>query len=206
MVAVYPRLIKYWREKKMTVKECVKYAAESLALDEIAASLKEGGNVAGLSVTDARELEQLVSCAHSVVNEVACEYVQMLQSDSVLSGSEGKIPYGKLSHSVVEVISICSGKYKTPFRPYFGGLDVGKAGEYTVTYAYAPNISDLSDTFDFGNGKVTPRNIGYGIAAEYCIRTGETAAAVLWDKRYKDSLQAAVRRGREQKVRPRRWI
>ena len=67
----------------------------------------------------------------------------------------------------------------------FVPLSEGK--KYEITYAYVPKADALADEFDFDNGKINPRTVGYGIAAEYCIRQGESSDAVLWDARDRKS-------------------
>jgi len=198
----------------MTLKDCIVCAAESLNLDAVAESLKNDTSPEMLSDSDARELEQLLSCARSAVNEVACEYAHLLTSENVQADTNGRIPFTALSKPIVEIVTVHSGRKSIPFRCYCDGIAptpdaerrFAEGAEYGVTYAYIPSASELSDEIDFGNGKINPRTVGYGIAAEYYIRSGEASEAVLWDARYKDAMVAAAKRRREQRVKPRRWL
>lgn len=189
----------------MTVKDCIRYAAESLALDGIAAALAAGGNPGNLPAADERELNALLLCANAVIGEIACEYVYLTRTQQ-MAAADRKILYSEFPRDVVEVLEVKKDGKKTAFRKIYGGIQTGTDGVFSVTYAYAPLAAALSDTLEFESAKINPRNIGYGIAAEHCIRTGMADDAALWDKRYKDSLAAAVRNRREQRVKPRRFV
>ena len=91
-----------------------------------------------------------------------------------------------------------------PVREYFDRILVPKKGRYEVEYSYMPQSVGLDDEIPYTE-RLGARAIGYGTACEYCIISGMTDDAVLWDKRYKDALHLAETGKTDKRVKPRRW-
>ncbi|MCL2061234.1 MAG: hypothetical protein FWH03_01225 [Firmicutes bacterium] len=189
----------------MTVHDCVKFAAESLGLDAVAQVLTEKTPLSGLNASDEREYKLLLSCARAVLLEIAAEFVPLTRTANV-AARNGKIPYADISKDLVEIISVKKAGRAVLFSSDYDGAHVFSDGIFEVTYAFLPNTENPDAALAYANGKVNARNAGYGVAAEYCIRTGQTDDAALWDKRYKDAMVAAAVRRRESCVARRRWL
>jgi hypothetical protein len=187
----------------MKIKDCIRFAADALTMGELSKLLQ---GAAALSGGPKTEYEELLPCVRAVVGEIVSEYTKVIKSDAV-NASGGLLHYKNFTAPPLEVLSVTAGKSPVSYQTEYGGVrPVGvSTGRFTVTYGYIPVISDGSEAGEFENPKINERVVGLGVAAEYCIRTGLTEEAVLWDRRYKDALTAAAHTTRGRKVKARAW-
>ena len=91
------------------------------------------------------------------------------------------------------------------YKSYFDRITLAAPGKYTIEYSYAPGTLDVEDDSPYSE-RVPARVLAYGAACEYCIISGMTDEAVLWDKRFKDALGIAALKKSEKRVPKRRWL
>jgi hypothetical protein len=186
--------------------QCLLSAALNLGMREVADLIRGEGDADRITESRVAELKILTECAQSVIAEIADEYIPLTRTDNLIA-IDGIIFHSEFPQKVTEVTRVQKDGKNIPFRADHEKIIIGYNGKLSVTYVYPPETrEDAAQPLEWKNHKINARIIGYGAAAEYCIRTGMTDDAVLWDKRYKDALVAAVRTAREKRIRPRRWI
>lgn len=186
----------------MKIRDCIISASEYLGIDAIANYLEDG---TPLTATEESEYHILLSSVKAVMHEIATEYIPLETTEEV-TVAENKISYSDLSCKAIEIIKVKKGSKSVYITSYFDGICVPCAGTYKVTYLRLPVSSELNDSLEWKDNRINSRNIGYGVAAEYCLRNGMLDDAVMWDKRYKDSLMASMVVKRELTVARRRWL
>jgi len=191
----------------MTILEAVKQSAFNLQLENIA-NINSESEVGGLNDSDKLEFDNLIRCAHQVLKEIAAEYVPLVTNQS-FNLTNNEIDFKDFCKPILEVIRVSFNGKRIPFVSFHDRIELGikGGGNFTVEYAYDIDFNhDLNAELDYKSKKVSVRLLGFGIAAEYCLINGMNDEAILWDRRYKDALGAAVSQRKEKKVKVRRWL
>lgn len=187
----------------LKMRECVSNAALFLQLDDVSAALDDGEETS-IGEDTQKIIELLVKCGNLVLSEVAADFLPLKKIDKIIS-KNGQIAYGDLSKKAVDIFAVKLKGKNMSFRTFYDCIAVRLDGEYTVEYSYEPAKLVLSGESDYACGRLSARTVGYGIACEYCIINGMTDEALLWDKRYKDSLTLSASPKNERRVKARRW-
>lgn len=183
----------------MTVKETIAFAAESLGVSEKVKDYFENAGENGKAETEA-----LLQCFNRVENELALDYLP-LYTEEVANTSTGRIDYTSLSKAAVQIVRVKDENGDpVKYRLFASYLKAEKEGKLTVTYAYAPEAKKLDEASDF-TLQASVRLIADGMAAEYCLCKGLFEEAAVWDKKYKDGIEAAYRVSPSKTMRLRRW-
>lgn len=189
---------------RIKMMDVIKLSAVLLQLEDVLASISEEGQLDQEQQERAEaDKKLLLRCANLVVGEVAAEYLP-LKATEVLSSPDGNIEYSAFSRRPIEVYSVRRNGAKCRYKMYPHKL-ITEAGEVEVCYSYVPQSVGIDEELDFAEGKLTPRVLAYGTAAEYCLINCLHQEAGVWDKRYKDSLLGALRAGRPLRIPARRW-
>ncbi len=184
----------------ITMKECVKLAAALAGIDELPPESFD--ECASLSEQQQKLTELLVTCGNLVVSELATEFLP-LHKKQTLAAEQGFIPFSALAERVIDVISVSRRGKKQNFTLRTDGINTD-AGDADVEYTYLPQRAGLDGSLAYSAGRLTSRTVALGIAAEYCLISGNYSEALRLDKRYKDSLLAASRR-KNYALPARRW-
>lgn len=189
---------------KIKMSDVIRLSAVLLQLESVLALLSEAAeNMSEEDILRAEaEKKLLLRCANLVVSEVAAEYLP-LKTVETLSSVDGRIEYSSFSKQPVEVCGVRKKGEKCRYKMYPSKI-ITDAGEVEVCYSYLPRSIGIEEDLDFEEGRISPRILAYGTAAEYCIISGLHQEAGVWDKRYKDSLFGALRTGRSVRL-PLRW-
>ncbi len=184
----------------ITVRDAVLAAAQTLGISEEVSQYLDGeGSEAG-----ERYAALLLRGFRSVENEMALDYLPLMAEEELVSAT-GEISYQSLQQSVARVLCVEDEWGRSLKYKLFPDYVKTKVGKVKITYAYTPSEKDFEGVSDYQTG-VSVRLFAYGIAAEYCLATGDTEAASAWDKRYKDAVRAAYRLRPCKKIRSRRWV
>lgn len=183
----------------MTVKEVVLTAATELGVYE-----EVENYILGVSEEGKTKLELLLKCFQIVENELALDYIPLTTEDEIYSAT-GYIKFDTLSRSAVRIVSVtdASGNEAT-FKLYADHL-VTQAGKVKITYTYTPEEKTLDGQSDF-KLYVSPRLIAYGIAVEYSLVCGMFEEASVWDRKYKEAIEAVYRAHPARRISSRRWV
>lgn len=171
----------------MLMSDCVVNAAVFLGLDDVVNAIENNQNEVPEETQKAIDL--LVKCGNLVICEVAESYVPMKKIEPITSKNK-IIDLGKLSRKVIDIYSLKLGAQRVKFKQLAEGLMVENDGEYNIEYSYSPSMAVLRGEIESPGNKLSERIAGYGMACEYCLISGMTDDAVLWDKRFKDALDS----------------
>ncbi len=182
----------------MTVKSVMHTAAVCLGIADVVDEYinKNGG-------TQTKTGDLLLQCFNMVENELALDYIPLFREDE-MTVTNGKILYSSFGSDVSRIVKVTDleGR-KLPFKLFATYLQV--SGERVrVRYAYMPAAKVLSGVSDFKT-EVSERLFAYGMAAEYAMTTGLYEEAAVWDKKYKEGIEALRRGTQGGRVPARRW-
>lgn len=182
----------------MTVKECIITAATELGIvNEVQEYLQ------GSSTDGKKNAELLLTCFNLVENELALDYLPLYAEDEIDSET-GKIEYTKLAMSAVRILRVCDEwGNSVPFQIFPAYLKT-QPGKVRVAYTYTPEQKTMDGESDF-KLQASVRLMAYGMAAEYTLATGLFEEYAVWDKKYKESIDAAYKARPCRRMRSRRW-
>ena len=184
----------------MLVKECMELAAVKLGLEDTLQTYFEKLG----TEEDNKKAELLLTCFNIVENELALDYFPLLAEDTLVS-SGGVIEFSALIKPAVRITKVTDEwGNSVPFQLFPSYLKT-QPGKVCVTYTYAPEKKTSSGASDFSSS-ISARLIAYGMAAEYTMATGLFEDAAVWDKKYKESIRAAYRLQKCERIRSRRWV
>jgi hypothetical protein len=187
----------------MTYRECIKVA--SLYLDEKELYEYANGITTSCGEETNRKIRYLCSCIDVITNEISCEYFPIKHTE-VATARNKRIEYERLSRCVVDIKYVKRNGIKVNYELYSTGIGVDEDGEYEVCYEFSPksyenNIDQKIELY----GRITPRIVGIGAVAEYCLAFDRFDEAQTYDKMFKDALVNVVKRREKMRVKQRRW-
>nr|MDE7395740.1 hypothetical protein [Clostridiales bacterium] len=115
------------------------------------------------------------------------------------------IPFTALAGNVLDVMAVEQNGTRVPFDVFFDGLIVPVRGVCRVTYSVAPDFTPLGGDSPFAGNKPSARLLAYGVAREYCLISGRTDDAAMWDGRFLAGVEEESRKKGEMRVRARAW-
>ena len=182
--------------------DCIKVAA--LYLDDASLSNYLNGNAMLTTETD-RKIKQLCSFVDIIANEICCEYFPIVKTEKIKS-KNGRIDYEKLSEYVVDIRWVKRDGKKVNYDLLSTAISVDSDCEYEVCYEYAPKefSGDTSESIPL-YGRITPRIVGIGAVAEYCLATDRFDEAIAYDKMFKDALVGVEKSRGKLRIKQRRW-
>ena len=181
----------------MTVEEVVMLAAEELQIATETREYFEGESTEGQI-----KAELLLTCYNLVENELALDYYTLTKEEQVTS--TGKVLFSTLKNAPVRILKVTDEKGQELAYTLFPSYLTVRKGKAIITYVYTPNKKTMDDDCDF-SGKVSARLMAFGVAAEYCMAMGAFEEASLWDKKYKDAIEAIREPAKGGRMALRRW-
>lgn len=144
----------------------------------------------GVSNEGAKQAELLLNCFNFVENELALDYLPLIKKERY-TPQGGKIFYSQFSSSVVRILDVEneSGE-KVDFKLFAAYMEVD-ATVANVRYAYTPAEKTMDGESDYKLA-ASERLLAFGMAAEYLAALGLLEEASVWDKKYKEGIQAAL--------------
>jgi len=181
----------------MTVKEIILQAAEMIGCAEKVRAYLSGG-------TDGEtEANTLLRCFNRVENEVALDYLPLFAEDEVETET-GVVPFSLLSKAAVRIVK-ATDEWGNPLSfTLLPDRIRSQPGRVKIVYTYTPEEKELDGEAE-GNPKASLRLFAYGVAAEYCLATGLYEESAVWEKKYKQAIEAAYRSSARRKIKSRRW-
>ncbi|MEG1499857.1 MAG: hypothetical protein RR400_02170 [Clostridia bacterium] len=189
----------------MTALSVIKLSLELLGKEDLLKLTQFGGTVATASEEEKKEIDRLVKCLNLVVSEIAEEFFPLKKIEKIKS-VDGVILFSSFSCPVFSVVSIhdsCGRKMK--FKTFPDHIKVDD-GEMEICFEYKPKIIDINGEIENFYGKVSERIFAYGVAMEFCLISSMADEAMLFDKRFKDSLFIAGKKRCECAMPKRRFI
>ncbi|MCL2598368.1 MAG: hypothetical protein FWD76_00445 [Firmicutes bacterium] len=145
---------------------------------------------------------RLCRCANLVLGEIASEYIPLVKTE-LANSLGGVIAYESLSKNLIDIVSVKQNGQSVRYKMTQDGI-VAPSGRYRIEYNFLPQKYLYKDSIDYKGAVLSTRVIAYGVITEYCIISGLTDDAVMWDKRYRDAL-AVVGARSEKKVKQRHF-
>ena len=183
----------------MTVKEILIEAADLIGVGGAVRAYIEGS-----AQTGEKEAGVLLKCFNLVESELASEYFP-LKCEEALETATGAVYFKEFKRAILRVMKVeDSFGNSLPYKLFPEYLKTD-AGRIFVTYCYTPQEKDLDGESDF-DALVTKRTFAYGIAAEYCMACGLYEESAAWERKYKNSIEAAYRNQPAKTLASRRWV
>lgn len=183
----------------MRVKDIILLAATQVGIVDEVESYYDGMNGNG-----EKNADLLLACFNIVENELALDYIPLIAEQAVTTAT-GEIAYSTLSKNVVRIIGVFNEEGESvPFTLHAAHMQA-QAGKLTVRYTYTPAQKLVGGTSDF-SAPVSERLLAYGVAAEYSMAMGLLSEAAVWDKKYKEGIEAIRRLPTAKRMKERRWV
>ena len=183
----------------MTVKEILLESANLLGVGEAVSARLDGSTDVG-----EKETGVLLQCFNLVENQLATEYFP-LKCEETVETQTGAIYFKDFKRSILRVMKVedrFGGSLSYKLFPEYLKTE---AGRVCVTYCYSPEEKSVDGVSDF-DALVTKRTFAYGIAAEYCMACGLYEESAVWERKYKNAIEAAYRMKPTKTLASRRWV
>ena len=172
----------------MTVKEIVNTAAALLSREDITAYL--AGEQSEIAQETLPSVNLMVTLVNLVISELAGTYIPMVKKEEI-NPVGGKLYYTDFSCTPLKINAVYDGSGKdiryTETALY---LEVN-AAKVTVEYQFVPPNYGLDDQIGYTEADVSAGALAFGLAAEYSVCKSAFDEAVMWHKRYVESISAA---------------
>ncbi len=150
-------------------------------------------------------VKTMLYCFNAVENELARSYFPLIYSEEVVAVS-GRVSFADFTYCPVKITSVKSGgkPLKYTLNPQYISAD---AEAVSVEYWYTPAQKDIDGDSAYDGTEVGELLVAYGAASEYCLINGESAAAELWESKYREAIDGSRRTHRRKHyIPPRRWV
>ena len=173
----------------MKVIDIVKTSATLLAREDVCDYL------INQSTTPSREtllcVDLLTRLTNLVISELADGQIMMIKEADVNNNSQSyPFPQGVKPIKIFYVLNE-EGR-KVDFITTEFGVKVEKGYITKLAYSYVPPNYGLTDRIGNFEKSVSVGILSYGVCAEYCLTEGKFEQAVMWHKRYCDSIDALI--------------
>lgn len=183
----------------MKVKEVVLLAAAQLGIEEEVSAYFAGTDSCGK-----KNAELLLTCFNLVENELALDYLPLVYEETYTTET-GLIYYERLEKSVVRVLEVTD-IWENPLEfKIFPKYLKTQATMLKIKYSYAPEEKTIDGDSDF-DGLVSKRLMAAGVATEYALAMGLFEEASVWDKKYKEAIEATRALAPYKRISSRRWV
>ena len=187
----------------MNIKDIIAAAATLLNREDICNYLISG-EVDDLTST-VKDLDIMLRCFNLVENEIALEYKPLVCIENITT-ENGIVNFDILTKPIIEIIKVEdeSGN-KLNYKLFHTYLKT-KPENIVVYYTYIPEKKLLTGISDYTEVEIPQRVLAMGIACEFSLISAMYDEAVMWDKRYKDSLDRMTSKKIKQVMPARRWV
>lgn len=168
----------------MTVKQIASAAAALLQADDITAALDAATPDDGTEATMPTDPDTLtlIKCVELAAAELAADGFPLVFEET-LAAANGIIPLAVFTRAPITVKSVKKGGSATAFSVDSRGVSVGGDGEYTVRYHASPETRALDEQADV-SALCDISLVAYLASRDFCLITGRTDEASIWDQRY----------------------
>lgn len=185
----------------MKIGDVVLASLKKIGREDVAADLESGGEATG---DDGEIVNTLLYCVNAVEDELARYYFPLTATEKLQSES-GEYSFADFTYIPVKILSVKRDGKKVKFT-----LDTGKmitdCKEIEVEYGYAPKKKTMDDESAFGD-ELDVNIAACGAAAEFCLISGETSLAEVWETRYREGIERAQKLYKSRiYIPPRRWV
>jgi hypothetical protein len=152
-----------------------------------------------------KDTDIMLRCFNLIENEIALEYKPLIFSENITT-ENGIINFDILSKQILEVIKVeDESENKISYKLFHTYLKT-KPENVVLYYSFIPEKKELTSISDYLENEIPQRTMAMGIACEFSLISAMYDEAVMWDKRYKDSLERISSKKVKQVMPARRWI
>ena len=163
----------------MTVRDIALSAAAILQADDIAEALKQYDADSDTELDS--DAKTLIKCVNLAKNEIADDFPIVVTT--VVEAEGGVIPLSALDDvSCVKRVTDIRGE-TVAFSLGSKGVTVAHGGRYSVEYTRINSDAEIDDDVVFGIG-IDADTAAYLAARDYCLISGRTDEAAVWDQLY----------------------
>ena len=182
----------------MTVKEIILLAATELGVGTVVE-----GYVNGETLEGAEETERFLQCFNLVENRLALDYLPLFAEEEIETET-GSVAFDALSKRAVRIVRVeDEWGNSLPFKIYPDRICFS-AKRARVTYTYTPEEKTIDGEPDWQRA-ASVRLFALGVAAEYALMTGCYEESAVWEKKFKEAIEAVYRSTPIRTIRSRRW-
>lgn len=190
----------------MTVLEVLKFACKYLGENELLSTTTLGGDMEP-SLQQIDKINTLIDCVNDTVETLAIMYFP-LKYEEMLSSSNNIYSFDNFTKPVVEILKVLDNhlKYEVDYAMFADHFEA-KSGDLRVIYTYLPsNASDVNDTLEVVENKVTPRMVALGVVSRYFLIVGMYQDSSSWQEMFERVVLVAQRRKDNVVIKKRRWL
>ena len=168
----------------MRISEIIKTAATYLSKEEVCDYLTN--QEMEVSRQTLETIDLLTRLTNLVISELSETDVRMVEK--VQLNGQKKVTFAELRNRILEVVGVYDENgNQLEYSLSAFQLDCNN-GIYTFVYSYIPTNYGLFDAVGEFEKNVTTGTLAYGVSAEFCLTEGRFEEAVMWNKRYVDSI------------------
>ena len=182
----------------MEIKDVIKEVATLLGLSNVSGANLDADSFDSQTQKD---INLIISSTNEVLCEVATDFLPLKTKETV-TVANGCFDLTTLTHDFHKLVEVDTSESYYVLRE---NLYI-KDGTYDVTYTYLPEIYELNDEIEDIDLRLTLFALSYGVAAEYCLISGNYSESELWASRFNDAMRVATRNTKIPKLKERRWI
>lgn len=150
-------------------------------------------------------LKTMLLCLNAVEDELARRYLPLVTTEIFFS-ENGEIEFVEFSGRPLKIVSVKTPAGECGFEVTLQKLKTS-AGEVTVEYCYAPVPKKLDDDSEYTDIHASVALMAAGTASEFCLISGDAAAANVWEAKYRREIDFFQRKKYfGAKIPPRRWV
>jgi len=147
-------------------------------------------------------LSRLLDCLNLVYQEIVTDYFPLSVVEEVqLNGSLFR--YSELEHRLIKPIKLEKDGKNITFTAAPSGIYCGAVGTAAFTYCYLPEALDAGSEID--DYRLTSGLLSNGVLGEYYFLDSVFDMASAYDAKFRNDLSWAAAKGREIKIKARRW-
>lgn len=181
----------------MKVKDVLKNACKFIGLEELK-NVFESGQI---SPEDQETVDKLVEIFNFVQEEVATEFLNILQYEKVSASKE--LYFSDLSKTILDVKYIKNIDGKRVSFTLFPDHISFKDSIVEIVYSYIPDIVGLEDEILY---LIPLRVYAYAIAREFFLFEGLVDKATLFENRFKNSISSLLRKDKTKNMPAKKWL
>lgn len=146
-----------------------------------------------------RDVELIVDSINDVLCDISTDFLTLKTTEKI--SVSGEFDLSNLSKRIYKILSI----YPTIKYSVVGNKLICEDGEYEIEYQYLPAEKTIDDKIDEFGGKLTLYALSYGVASQYCMICGNYSESEMWNSKYQDAMQIAMRSSKIVSLKNRIW-